>query len=319
MEWKKKKLRPAIITHDCIQAEITFDRLFVVRLDHSLWMLYPFTSEMWLEFREKRGKNLSFTIPKFVKIMDNVEQISASAMTVAVVKTDHSLWIWNHCGKGKPEFIEYAGNIHTAATDESGLMVLDQTGKLFFWKREEQQYCQNADAIMDEVADISAGVGFYAVVKKDGSLWTWGRNDCGQLGDGTHTNRSNPVKILEDVIQVSLGARHGAAVDRKHNLWTWGENSFGQLGRDNCKDAAEPIKVADNVKKVSLGYSHTGYLTIDNQLWMAGFNGKYGSLGDGRIENRDRPVLIGTEMEELALGADRAVCVNEQGDTAVWG
>ena len=90
MEWKKKKLRPAIITHDCIRAEITFDRLFVVRSDHSLWMLYPFTSEMWLEFREKRGRNLSFTIPKFTKIMENVEQITASAMTIAAVKTDHS-------------------------------------------------------------------------------------------------------------------------------------------------------------------------------------------------------------------------------------
>lgn len=319
MEWKKKKLRPAIITHDCIQAEITFDRLFVVRSDHSLWMLYPFTSEMWLEFREKRGRNLSFTIPKFIKIMENVEQIDASAMTIAAVKTDHSLWLWNHCGKESPKFVEYAGNIQMAASDESGLMALAQTGKVFFWKREEQQYCQDADMIMDEVLSISAGVGFYAVVKKDGSLWTWGRNDCGQLGDGTHTNQSNPVKILEDVIQVSLGARHGAAVDRKHNLWSWGENSFGQLGRGNCKDAAEPIKVADNVKKVSLGYSHTGYLTIDNQLWMAGFNGKYGSLGDGRMENRDRPVLIGDEIKELALGADRAVCVNEQGDVAVWG
>ena len=319
MEWKKKKLRPAIITHDCIQAEITFDRLFVVRSDHSLWMLYPFTSEMWLELREKRGKNLSFVIPKFVKIMEKAEQISASAMTIVAVKSDRSLWIWNHCGKGIPEFSKYAGNIQMAVTDESGLMALDQTGKLFFWKREEQQYCQNADMIMDEVVSASAGVYFYAAVKKDGSLWTWGRNDYGQLGDGTHTNRSNPVKILKDIIQVSLGARHGAAVDRKHNLWTWGENSFGQLCRGNCKDAAEPIKVAENVKKVSLGYSHTGYITTDNQLWMAGFNGKYGSLGDGRIENRNRPVLIGERIKDLALGADRAVCVDEHGDVAVWG
>lgn len=319
MEWKKKKLCPAIITHDCIQAEITFDRLFVVRSDHSLWMLYPFTSEMWLEFREKRGKNLSFVIPKFVKIMEKAEQISASAMTIAAVKSDRSLWIWNHCGKGIPEFSKYAGNIQMAVTDESGLMALDQTGKLFFWKREEQQYCQNADMIMDEVVSASAGVYFYAAVKKDGSLWTWGRNDCEQLGDGTHTNRSNPVKILEDIIQVSLGARHGAAVDRKHNLWTWGENSFGQLCRGNCKDAAEPIKVAENVKKVSLGYSHTGYLTTDNQLWMAGFNGKYGSLGNGKTVNCDRPVLIGERIKDVALGADRVVCVDEQGDVAVWG
>lgn len=319
MEWKKKKLCPAIITHDCIQAEITFDRLFVIRSDHSLWMLYPFTSEMWMEFRKKRGKNLSFSIPKFIKIMENVEQIDASAMTIAAVKTDHSLWLWNHCGKESPKFVEYAGNIQMAASDESGLMALAQTGKVFFWKREEQQYCQDADMIMDEVLSISAGVGFYVAVRKDGSLWTWGRNDCGQLGDGSRSNRSNPVKIMEEVVQVSLGAQHGAAIDKKHNLWTWGDNSFGQLCRGNRKDSAEPIKVAENVKKVSLGYSHTGYLTIDNQLWMAGFNGKYGSLGDGRIENRDRPVLIGERIKDVALGADRAVCVNEQGDVAVWG
>ena len=319
MGWKKRYLRPVKITHDCIQAAITFDRLAVIRSDHSLWMLYPFTSEMWLEFREKRGKNLSFSIPKFIKIMEKVEQIAASAMTIAAVKTDHSLWLWNHCGKGIPEFSKYAGNIQMAASDESGLMALAQTGKVFFWKREEQQYCQDADMIMDEVLSISAGVDFYVAVRKDGSLWTWGRNDCGQLGDGSRSNRSNPVKILEDVIQVSLGARHGAAVDRNHNLWIWGENSFGQLCRGNCKDAAEPIKVADNVKKVSLGYSHTGYLTMDNQLWMAGFNGKYGSLGDGKTVNRDWPVLIGERIKDVALGADRAVCVDAQDDTAVWG
>lgn len=319
MEWKKRKLRPAIITHNCIQAELTFDRLFVLRPDHSLWMLYPFTSEMWLEFRKKRGRNLSFAIPEFVKIMEDVEQISASAMTTAAVKKDHSLWIWNHCGGKKPEFVAYADNIHTAATDESGLMALDQNGKLFFWKREEQQYCQNADVITDEVTAVSAGVGFYALIKKNGSLWTWGKNDCGQLGDGTHMNRNRPVKILENAMQVSLGARHGAAVDSNHNLWTWGDNSFGQLCCGNHKNSLCPLKVEENVKKVSLGYSHTGILTTDHQLWMAGFNGKHGGLGDGKTENRDRPVLIADGMKDLALGADRTLGVNMQSDVAVWG
>lgn len=319
MEWKKKKLRPAIITHDCIQAEITFDRLFVVRSDHSLWMLYPFTSEMWLEFREKRGKNLSFTIPKFVKIMDNVEQISASAMTVAVVKTDHSLWIWNHCGKNTPDFKKLADEMQMAKTDESGLMMLDQTGSLFFWKREEQQYWQNADKIMDDVIDIAAGVGFYAAIDENHNLWTWGRNESGQLGDGTHIYRSSPVKIMEEVIQVSLGAQHGAAIDKNHNLWTWGDNSFGQLCSGNFKNALYPIKVAEKVKKVSLGYSHTGVLKTNNQLWMAGFNGKYGSLGDGKTVNRNRLKLIAEEVIELDLSADRTVCVNKLSNMAMCG
>ena len=316
MEWKKRYLRPAKITHDCIQAAITFDRLYVIRSDHSLWMLCPFTSEMWLEIRKKRGKDLSFSLPKFRRIMQNVKQVDASAMTTSVVKMDGSLWIWNHCGEQgtPPKFTKLADQIDRARTDESGVLALTKQGEVLFWRRENRRYASVAEQILDDAADIAVGVEDYAAIRKDHSLWTWGRNDAGQLGDGTRIGKAKPVKIMDDVIQVSLGARHGAAVDKDHCLWMWGENTFGQLGTGKRRDELRPVPVKRDVQKVSLGDSHTGIITDDGRLWMTGFNGKYGSLGDGKTENRRRIELVGSDVTDLALGADRTVWANEQGN-----
>ena len=316
MGWKKRYLRPVKITHDCIQAAITFDRLAVIRSDHSLWMLCPFTSEMWLEIRKKWGKDLSFSLPRFRRIMKDVKQVDASAMTMSVVKADGTLWIWNHCGEQKTpaEFTKLADQIDRAETDESGLLALTSQGEVLFWRRENRKYHSMPERIMDGAIDLAVGVGDYAAIRNDHSLWTWGRNDAGQLGDGTCADKARPVKIMDDIIQVSLGARHGAAVDRDHCLWMWGENTFGQLGTGKRRDELRPVMVKRDVRKVSLGDSHTGIITCDGRLWMTGFNGKYGSLGDGKTENRRRIEMVGSGVEYLALGADRTVLINEQGN-----
>ena len=314
MGWKKRYLRPAKITHDCIQAAITFDCLAVIRSDHSLWMLCPFTSEMWLEIRKKRGKDISFSLPRFRRIMKDVKQVNASAMTMSVVKADGTLWIWNHCGRGTPDFIKVADQIEQARTDESGLLALTTQGEVLFWRRENRKYHSMPERIMDGAIDLAVGVGDYAAIREDHSLWTWGKNDAGQLGDGTREDKAKPVKIMDGIIQVSLGARHGAAVDRDHCLWMWGENTFGQLGTGKRRDELRPVPVKRDVRKVSLGDSHTGIITCDGRLWMTGYNGKYGSLGDGKTENCRRIELVGCGVEDLALGADRTVLINEQGN-----
>ena len=92
----------------------------------------------------------------------------------------------------------------------------------------------------------------------------------------------------------------------------WGENTFGQLGTGKRRDELRPVPVKRDVRKVSLGDSHTGIITCDGRLWMTGFNGKYGSLGDGKTENRRRIEMVGSGAEDLTLGADRAVWVTDQ-------
>ena len=69
-----------------------------------------------------------------------------------------------------------------------------------------------------------------AVVMNDGSLWMWGSNDCGQIGDGSSTNKLLPTKIMNDVKQVSLGGYHSAAIKEDNTLWLWGANGNGAIG-----------------------------------------------------------------------------------------
>lgn len=98
-----------------------------------------------------------------------------------------------------------------------------------------------------------------AAILDDGSLWTWGANDDGQLGDGTTTTRGTPKKILNDVKSVSMGSFNGAAIKDDGSLWTWGSNMNGTLGDGTTTDSSTPKKVMDDVEMVSVGSSKNGW------------------------------------------------------------
>lgn len=100
---------------------------------------------------------------------------------------------------------------------------------------------------------ISAGGTHNAVIKTDGTLWTWGSNFYGQLGDGTNTERDTPVKVMDDVTAVSAGENHTAVIKADGTLWTWGKNFHGELGDGTTTDHDTPVKVMDDVKPSALG------------------------------------------------------------------
>jgi alpha-tubulin suppressor-like RCC1 family protein len=80
-------------------------------------------------------------------------------------------------------------------------------------------------------AKVSAGGYHTCAIKQDGSLWCWGANWSGQLGDGTYTSRNTPVQIMSSgVSSVALGYAHTCAVRTDGSLWCWGYNEYGQLG-----------------------------------------------------------------------------------------
>jgi hypothetical protein len=77
---------------------------------------------------------------------------------------------------------------------------------------------------------LALGYYFTAAVKADGSLWTWGDNSYGQLGDGTTVSKSTPVHIAGQWKALTAGMYHVAAIKTDGTLWTWGRNSVGMLG-----------------------------------------------------------------------------------------
>ncbi len=103
-------------------------------------------------------------------------------------------------------------------------------------------------------------------IKQDGTLWLWGDNTYGQLGDGTTTSRSSPVQTIAGGTnwkQVACGFDHTGAIKTDGTLWVWGYNNYGQLGQHNTVNRSSPIQVGVSAawKSVAAGYEHTALIT----------------------------------------------------------
>ena len=130
----------------------------------------------------------------------------------------------------------------------------------------------------------SAGTGHTMILKTDGTLWGFGANYWGQLGDGTSIYRDTPVKIMEGVRSVSAGYDHTMIQKTDGTLWACGYNYYGQLGlRYDTPRSFGPTKIMAGVRSVSAGYNTTMILKTDGTLWSCGMN-YFGQLGNGNQE-----------------------------------
>jgi len=198
--------------------------------------------------------------------------------------------------------------------------------------------------IMNDVVDVSAGRNFTLAIKKDGSLWAWGGNEYGQLGDGTNKSRTSPVKIMDDVIAISAGYGHSLAIKKDGTLWAWGANALGQLGNgqhnENNKDYDNkpnhtydvyiPIKIMDDVYAISAGYSHSMVIKEDYSLWTWGSNNKLQLFIEYENFNQwtkrpidtffyDRPIKVMDDIVMINAGYDYSMIGKADGSLLVCG
>ena len=179
--------------------------------------------------------------------------------------------------------------------------------------------------IMEDVSFVSAGGlegfgnnkrrGYTFIIKNDGSLWACGYNNLGQLGDGTTTNRSYPVKIMEDVASVATGEDHTLIRKTDGSLWACGSNTFGCLGDGTVEKKLIPIKVADDVACMSAGYLHSMIVKNDGTLWTCGWNCR-GQLGDGTTNDYSTPKQIMSGVATVSAGNFYSLIVKTDG--SLW-
>ena len=82
------------------------------------------------------------------------------------------------------------------------------------------------------IPQISGGGYHSLALKSDGTVWSWGRNNFGQLGNSKRSKKNTPVPVinLEDVIAIAAGTWHSMALKSDGTVWMWGRNNYGQLG-----------------------------------------------------------------------------------------
>ena len=230
----------------------------------------------------------------------NWKQVSGGRNHCAAIKTDGTLWTWGYGGHGQ------LGN--NTVTSKSTPVTTFAGGTN--WKQ------------------VSFGAFRCTAIKTDGTLWTWGRGNSGQLGDNTTTSKSTPVTTFAGGTnwkQVSSSGYFCAAIKTDGTLWTWGSNANGTLGDNTVTDKFTPVTTfagGTNWKQVGGGYSYCAAIKTDGTLWTWGNNG-YGKLGNNTSgTNILTPVTTfagGTNWKQVSGGTDHCAAIKTDGTLWTWG
>ena len=192
---------------------------------------------------------------------------------------------------------------------------------------------------------------FSPAVGSDGNAYAWGGNSYGQLGDGTTTKRTTPVKVKKpagvstdfNYMQVSAGWQHSLGLGSDGYVYAWGGNSYGQLGNNTSgsysavpvrvRDPASPTDASKGLKaiQVSAGYYHSLAVDKDGNIWAWGLN-KNGQLGDNtnnftekanpfpkRVQLDSTGANTGLKAIQVSGGGYHSLAIDEDGNTWAWG
>jgi alpha-tubulin suppressor-like RCC1 family protein len=267
------------------------------------------------------GTNVDRLTPTQIPSLNGVIGVSAGLYHTIALKADGTVWAWGYNGDGE------LGN---GTTDDSASPV--------------QVVTESGTPLQDIVA-IAAGYFHNLAVKADGSVWAWGANWFGALGDGTNNDHHYAVQVagLINVKAVRAGAYHSLAVQNASlaqsksarsvragttaqvssgAVWAWGANFSGQLGDGTYdeKDMPTVIPSVDDVIDLAAGYSHNLALKSDGSLWSWG-DDSTGQLGrdpssDGTIPG---PVIGLTNIVSVAAGGSHSLALSSNGLIYAWG
>ena len=172
---------------------------------------------------------------------------------------------------------------------------------------------------------VSAGGAHTLALAMDGTVWAWGSNQYGQLGDSTTTDRATPVKVknLTGIVSIAAGNEHSIALKSDGTVWAWGRNTFGQLGDGTTTNRSSPVQVSSltGVADIAAGVDYSLTVKSDGTVWGWG-NNNDNQLG---VTNsllgpflRSSPVqMSGSTNSKMAAGGDRHSLVLRN-DGRVW-
>lgn len=190
-----------------------------------------------------------------------------------------------------------------------------------------------ASAATSVTPQISAGNEHTCALRSDGTVWCWGRNQYGELGDGTLIDRPNPVEVvgLTGVTRISVGGDHTCAVLADSTVRCWGEGFRGQLGNGGTTDSPTPVAVKGltgvtltGVTRIAAGGLHTCAALADGSAQCWGIN-DYGQIGAGTTGGQQlNPTQVsgltaGSGVRDVTTGSAHSCALLADGTARCWG
>jgi alpha-tubulin suppressor-like RCC1 family protein len=303
----------------------------------------------------------AFDLPLSIPAFPDVDVIAAGAAGSHNLarKSDGSVWSWGLNGSGQlgdgttttrttPVQVTGLGvssNVSSLSAGSSHSLALKLDGTVLAWGANSNGQLGDGTTISkmnpvqvtgfgpnSGITAVAAGASHNLALSSDGSLWAWGSNSSGQLGDGTTVQKTVPVRVTgfgpgSGVIGIAAGNSHSLAVKSDGTLWAWGANNNGQLGDGSSASRAIPVQVVDvsgvgfltGITTVGTGSFHTLALKADGSTLAWGSNAS-GQLGDGSTIQRNIPVQVSAPaFTKIVGGVTHTVAIRSNGDVWAWG
>lgn len=297
------------------------------------------------------------TLPWMVPFIDHVKAISAGFGYILVLKEDGTVWAWGNndwgqLGDGTSEYRETAvqvKNLSGVKAIKAGggqSLALKEDGTVWAWGRgfcgqlgtgvvmpknslgiqnDTLNVLEPVQVNISHVKAIDAGAFFSAAIKDDGTVWTWGQNGEGELGDGSLDDRPVPIQaLISDVTAISCGHSYTLALKNDGTVWGWGSNSNYQLGNRSNSLQSSPVKVDELSDAVAIAAGSMSSYAVrkDGTVWAWGESNQ-GKLGDGYYFHRssfDPVEVIGLRnAKAVAAGYNQALSLLADGSVWTWG
>ena len=318
-----------------------------------------------------KGTTSDSSTPAKLTSISGVNAVTGGNDHMVALKTDGTVWAWGYNYHGELGNGTKTGNtangtpgqvLTAAATPLTGItavrggfwhnLALKSDGTVWAWGNNDYGQLGNGSVTpsyggvayaaqvtgLSNVVSIAAGHWHSVAVKSDGSVWTWGYNGGlyadinGQLGDGTTTNRSSPVRVLgpsgsgylSGITSVAAGAAFTLALKSDGTLWGWGRNMEGEFGNGTFTNSLVPVQAANgvsNITALAAGYWLSLALKSDGTVWAWGQN-DMGQLGNGTTPsaNSTPAAVIGlSSVTAIHAGASFGLALKSDGTVWAWG
>jgi RHS repeat-associated protein len=244
------------------------------------------------------GTTVDSSVPVQVSNLTNVTAVSAGDAHSLALKNDGTVWAWGH---------NEGGQLGIGTTSINSTVPVRVSN-------------------LTSVSAVAAGHDHSVALKSDGTVWGWGYNRYGQLGNGSNTDSSVPVQVitgnhsfLTGVTKIAAGNYHSLALKSDGTVWAWGSNALGELGNNSTTDSNKPVQVRNltGVTAIAGGGDNSFAVKSDGTVWDWGSNSN-GQLGNGTLTSSSVPVQVHNLTGVVSVASAGGTAFARKSDGTVW-